>query len=118
MRLTMLKSKLHMGVVTDANLNYQGSISLDPKLCDAAKLRAFEKVSIYNCNNGARFSTYVIHGKKEEICLNGAAARHVQPGDRVIVCCYAEYEEAELENFKPDLIFLNEKNQIISLLDK
>lgn len=115
MRLTMLKSKLHMGAVTDANLNYQGSISLDPKLCDAAKLRAFEKVDIYNCNNGARFSTYVIYGKEGDICLNGAAARHVQAGDRVIIACYADYEESELEDFKPDLVFLNEKNDIIEL---
>lgn len=113
MRLTMLKSKLHMGAVTDANLNYQGSISLDPELCDLAHMRPFEKVEIYNCNNGARFSTYVILGKKQEICLNGAAARHVQPGDRVIIACYAEYEENELDNFKPQLVFLNDKNEII-----
>ena len=77
MRITMLKGKIHRATVTDADLSYEGSISIDPGLCAAAGLRAFERVDIYNCNNGARFSTYIIHGGPGEICLNGAAARHV-----------------------------------------
>ncbi len=115
MRLTMLKSKIHRAVVTDADLNYEGSISIDPLLIDAARLREFEKVDIYNCNNGARFSTYVIPGKAGEICLNGAAARHVHRGDLVIIACYAELEESEADHHKPSLVFVDEKNKIKNL---
>lgn len=111
MRLTLLKSKLHRATVTDADLNYEGSIAIDPKLCDLAHLHKFEKVEIYNCNNGARFSTYVIYGGDGEICLNGAAARMVQPGDQVIIACYAEYESEEATKHDPKLIFLNEYNR-------
>ena len=115
MKLTMLKSKLHRATVTDANLNYEGSISIDPKLCDVAKLHAFEKVDIYNCSNGARFSTYVIHGGPGEICLNGAAARMCHSGDLVIIASYAEMDENEVSNHKPTLVFVDEKNQVKSL---
>ena len=80
MKRTMLKSKIHRAVVTDADLNYEGSISIDPKLCEAADLVEFEKVDIYNCDNGNRFHTYVIWGKSGEICINGAAAHLAQPG--------------------------------------
>ena len=113
MRLTFLKSKLHRAVVTDANLAYEGSISIDPKLCEAAGLHRFERVEIYNCNNGARIATYVIHGGPGEICLNGAAARHAQVGDRVIIACYAELEAKEADNHKPTLVFLDDTNQPI-----
>ena len=75
MRITMLKSKIHRATVTDANLNYEGSVSIDPALCEAARLIPFERVEIYNCNNGARFATYVIHGTSGEICLSGTATR-------------------------------------------
>jgi aspartate 1-decarboxylase len=115
MRRHMLKSKIHRATVTDANLNYEGSISIDPVLCAAAKLAEYEQVDIYNCNNGARFTTYVIYGQSQEICLNGAAARHVQPGDLVIIACYADFEEAEIANFKPDLVFVDKKNHIAQL---
>ncbi|MCH2534005.1 MAG: aspartate 1-decarboxylase [Bdellovibrionales bacterium] len=115
MRLNLLKSKIHRAVVTDADLNYEGSVSIDPTLIDAAHLFEFEKVDIYNCNNGARFSTYVIPGKKGEICLNGAAARHVQPGDLVIICCYADFELEEAKNHQPQLIFVGENNEIKSI---
>ena len=115
MRITLLKSKLHRATVTDANLNYEGSISIDPKLCDSAKLHEFEKVDIYNCNNGARFSTYVIYGGDGEICLNGAAARMAQPGDLVIIASFAEFEAAEVPQHKPTLVFVDEKNDIKSL---
>lgn len=111
MRLTLLKSKIHRATVTDADLSYEGSISIDPSLCDLAHLHEFERVEIYNCNNGARFATYVIHGKPGDICLNGAAARMVQKGDLVIIASYAEFEPKEAAEHKPQLIFVDEKNQ-------
>jgi len=83
----MLKSKIHRAVVTDADLNYEGSISIDPKLCEAADLVEFEKVDVYNCDNGNRFHTYVIWGKPGEICINGAAAHLAQPDKSE--CCRA-----------------------------
>jgi aspartate 1-decarboxylase len=110
MRLTLLKSKIHRATVTEANLNYEGSISIDPKLCDAAHLHPFERVEIYNCNNGERFATYVIHGRDGEICLNGAAARRAHPGDLVIIASYAEFEESEIPNHRPALIFVGPDN--------
>lgn len=112
MRITMLKSKLHRATVTDADLNYEGSISIDPALCEAASFLAFEKVDIYNCNTGARFSTYVIHGKKGEICLNGAAARLVHRGDRVIIASYADMEQDEARKHQPRVVLLDETNRI------
>lgn len=111
MRLTLLKSKIHRARVTDANLNYEGSISICPRLMDSAQLFEFEKVDVYNCNNGQRFSTYVISGKHNEICLNGAAARLVHTGDLVIIACYAEYEPEEAIAHKPSLVFVDELNQ-------
>lgn len=109
---TLLKSKIHRATVTDANLNYTGSISLDPVLCEAADLVEFERVEIYNCNNGARFATYVILGGPGEVCLNGAAARLVQPGDSVIVANYADYSVEEVKAHKPKLIYVDEANRI------
>lgn len=111
MKLTMLKSKIHRATVTDADLNYEGSISIDPKLCEMAHLHQFERVEIYNCTNGARFATYVIYGKDGEICLNGAAARHVHRGDLVIIACYAEVEEHEAPHHQPRLVFVDELNR-------
>jgi aspartate 1-decarboxylase len=111
----MLKSKIHRATVTDANLNYEGSVSIDPGLCDAARLRPFERVEIYNCNNGARFATYVIHGKPGEICLNGAAARMVHKGDLVIIASYAEFEEVEAQTHQPYLVHIGEKNSISAI---
>jgi len=112
MRITMLKCKIHRATVTGADLNYEGSISIDPALIDAAGLREFEKVEIYNCNNGERFATYVITGKPGEICLNGAAARLVHRGDLVIIAAYASFDENEAAQHKPRLVFVDEKNQI------
>lgn len=111
MRIKMLKSKLHRATVTDANLNYEGSITIDRRLCDAARLLEFEQVDVYNCNNGARFTTYVIYGDQGQICLNGAAARLVHPGDLVIIAAYAEFEEAEAREHQPQLVILNAKNE-------
>lgn len=115
MQYTMLKSKIHRATVTDADLDYEGSISIDPALLDAAQMRKFEKVDIYNCNSGSRFSTYIIHGKKGEICLNGAAARHVQRGDKVIIACYSNYTEDEANSHQPKLVFVDEDNAIKSI---
>lgn len=118
MQITMLKCKIHRATVTDADLNYEGSVSIDPALVDAAGLREFEKVEIYNCNNGQRFATYVIFGKTGEVCLNGAAARLVHRGDLVIIAAYATLSEAEANTHQPRLVFVDEKNQIKQLKHK
>jgi aspartate 1-decarboxylase len=112
MRRTLLKSKVHRATVTDANLNYTGSISLGPEFLEAADLLEFERVDIYNCNNGERFHTYVILGQPGEVCLNGAAARKVQPGDIVIIASYAEYDEDEARAHRPRLIYVDAANRI------
>jgi aspartate 1-decarboxylase len=111
----MLKSKIHRAAVTGADLTYEGSISIDPKLCDAARLAPFEKVEIYNCNNGERFATYVILGGPGEICLNGAAARRVQKGDLVIIASYAEFESSEIAAHKPALVHVDAGNRITAI---
>src|SRR5580704_4300762 len=115
MRITMLKSKVHRATVSDANLNYEGSISIDPKLCEAAHLIPFERVEIYNCNNGERFATYVIHGKPGQICLNGAAARRVHHGDLVIIASYADFEQSEAFEHKPQLVMVDRENSIVKI---
>lgn len=111
MQIEVLKSKIHRAVVTDADLNYEGSISICTDLIKAGKLHNFEKVSIYNCNNGARFSTYIIPGKKGEICLNGAAARHVHAGDLVIICSYARIFDEKAPSHKPTQVFIDGSNE-------
>lgn len=112
MLLTMLKSKVHRATVTDADLEYEGSISIDTAIIEAAGFLVNEQVHIYNCNAGSRFSTYVIPGKKGEICLNGAAARHVQRGDKVIICSYAQFTPEEAKNHTPIVIGMGEGNSI------
>ncbi|HYW12353.1 MAG TPA: aspartate 1-decarboxylase [Longimicrobium sp.] len=111
---TMCKSKIHRATVTGADLNYIGSITIDPVLMEAADLLEFEQVSVVNVNNGARFETYVILGERGsgEICLNGAAARLVHPGDKVIIISYAQYDEAEMQAYRPQFIFVDEQNRI------
>lgn len=111
MRRHLLKSKLHRAAVTETNLSYEGSITIDNTLCERVDFVEFEQVDIYNCNNGARFTTYVIFGKKCEICLNGAASRLAEPGDRIIIASYADYEEEECWKHKPKLVLLDEKNE-------
>ncbi len=108
---TLLKSKIHRATVTDADLNYEGSISIDKTLCDKADLIEFEKVDIYNITNGERFSTYVIYGREGQIGLNGAAARKVHVGDLIIIASYAEYDENECSNYKAKLVFVDEYNK-------
>lgn len=107
MLIEVVKSKIHRVTVTEANLNYIGSITIDEDLLDAANLIANEKVSIVNNNNGERFETYVIKGERGSgvVCLNGAAARKVQPGDVVIIMSYALMDFEEAKTFKPSVIF-------------
>ncbi len=112
MLVEMLKAKLHRARVTDADLNYEGSISIDPKLCQEAGLLINEKVDVLNIDNGARFSTYVIEGKEGEICLNGAAARLVQKGDKVIIVAYCQMEEQQAKNHQPKVVHLDEHNRV------
>ena len=113
MNRTMLKSKIHRATVTDANLHYQGSITIDEHLMELADIAPYEQVQVLDVDNGARFETYAIPGApgKGDICLNGAAARLVQPGDIVIVITYASYDEAELEDYAPLVVLVDETNQ-------
>ena len=106
-----MKSKIHRATVTDADLSYEGSITIDRNLMEAADLMINEKVDIYNCNNGARFSTYVIPGQKGEICLNGAAARHVLKGDIVIIVSYAQMSKDEARHLQQRIVMVDESNQ-------
>lgn len=110
MKINMLYSKIHRATVTNADLSYEGSISIDKDLIKRAKLHLNQKVDIYNCNSGARFSTYVIEGKKGEICLNGAAARHVQKGDVVIIVSYCSIDIEQASSHEPTVVFVDHKN--------
>ena len=115
MLLEFLQSKIHRATVTDANLNYVGSITIDEALLKAANMREWQKVEILDVNNGERFQTYIIKGKARsgEICLNGAAARKVQKGDKVIIVTYGQFEEQELKDFKPTIVIVDDNNKII-----
>ena len=114
MTFDMLYCKIHRATVTDANLNYVGSITIDEDLMNAANLMVGQKVDIVNINNGERFQTYVIKGKagSKDMCLNGAAARKVEIGDKIIVIAYASYSPVELENYKPTVVLVDDKNNI------
>ena len=118
MQRVLLKSKIHKATVTGADIDYEGSISIDPNICREADLVEFEKVEIYNVTNGNRFSTYVIYGKEKEISLNGAAARLVQKGDKVIIASYSNYNEAEIKNHRPTVLLMNKDNSINQILKK
>jgi aspartate 1-decarboxylase len=107
----MMKSKIHRATVTGADLHYVGSISLDPELMRLSDIREHEQVAILDIDNGARFETYAILGEPGEVCLNGAAARLVQPGDRVIVITYADYEDAELDDYEPTVVHVDTENR-------
>lgn len=114
MLIELLKSKIHRATVTEANLNYVGSITIDEALMEAANMREFEKVQVVNNNNGERLETYIIKGERNSgvICLNGAAARKVQTGDIVIICCYAWMEDQEAKSFVPAIIFPDKNNKL------
>jgi len=116
MLLTMFKGKLHRATVTDANLSYEGSITIDKTLLEAAGILPFEQVHIYNLTNGARFTTYVIEGEYDsgEICINGAAARLARKGDMVIIAAYAGMSEDEARQFTPKNILVDSKNRIVN----
>jgi aspartate 1-decarboxylase len=116
MQRTILKSKIHRASITDANLHYEGSLTVDPVLLKAADILPNEKVEVVNINNGARFSTYVIEGVpgEGEICLNGAAARLGQVGDLVIIISYINLTDDELANFAPRVVLVDEANRIKS----
>ena len=112
MRIEMLKAKIHRATVTGADLTYTGSVSIDPALCEAVGLREYEKVDVLDIDNGNRLTTYVILGAPGEVCLNGAAARLVHKGDKVIICAYAQFEEDELEGFHPKVVLVDEENRV------
>jgi aspartate 1-decarboxylase len=118
MRRRMMKSKIHRATVTDANLHYVGSITVDRDLMDQADLLEYEQVAVVDIDNGARLETYVIEGERGSgsICLNGAAARLVSPGDRVIIISYAEYEDAELEGYEPTVVHVDSSNRPVDAL--
>lgn len=116
----MFYSKIHRATVTDANLNYVGSITIDEELIKAANMRVGMRVDIVNINNGERFSTYIIKGTpgQRDICLNGAAARLVQPGDKIIVIAYANYDEDELGDYEPTVVLVDDQNNITSITNE
>jgi aspartate 1-decarboxylase len=115
---TMMKAKIHRATVTEANLNYVGSVTIDKEIMDAVDILPNEKVQIVNNNNGARFETYVIEGEPGSgvICLNGAAARLVQPGDTVIIISYALMSDEEARTHKPRIAIMGENNKIAQLI--
>lgn len=115
MLLDFLYAKIHRATVTDANLNYVGSITIDKEILDNANLSEGQKVDILNINNGERFQTYIIAGKQgnKDFCLNGAAARKAQIGDKIIICAYALMTPEEAKSFKPTIVQLNDQNNII-----
>jgi len=114
MHRRMLKSKIHRATVTDADLNYVGSITVDPELLELADIRGHEQVHVVDINNGARFETYAIGGRRGDMCLNGAAARLAHPGDLIIVISYADYDEAELERYRPTIVHVDERNRPVT----
>jgi len=111
----MMKSKIHRATVTDANLHYVGSITVDRDLMEAADLYEYEQVAVVDVDNGARLETYVIEGPpgSGSICLNGAAARLVSPGDKVIIISYADYEQADLEHYAPTIVHVDTANETV-----
>ncbi len=115
MRLTLLKAKLHQARVTHAELEYEGSCAIDGRLLDAARIHEYEQIQIYNLANGERFTTYAIRAEQGSgiVSVNGAAAYRAKPGDRVIICAYAELEEQEVARFKPTLVYLDKSNHIV-----
>jgi aspartate 1-decarboxylase len=115
MTRTLLKSKIHRASVTHAELHYEGSCAIDDDLLDAADIREYEQIQIYNISNGARFTTYAIRAARGSgiISVNGAAAHHARPGDLVIIASYAAYSELELSRHQPRLIYVNAANQAV-----
>jgi len=117
MRRRMMKSKIHRATVTSANLHYVGSVSIDTRLMALADILPYEQVAVLDIDNGARFETYAIEGSDGEICLNGAAARLVAPGDRVILITYAEYADEELERYAPRVVHVDSANRVVGEME-
>jgi aspartate 1-decarboxylase len=115
MRLTLLKAKLHQARVTHSELEYEGSCAIDGRLLDTARIHEYEQIQIYNLANGERFTTYAIRAEAGSgiVSVNGAAAHKAKPGDRVIICAYADLEEREIARFKPPLVYLDKSNRIV-----
>ncbi len=115
MRLTLLKAKLHQARVTHSELEYEGSCAIDGRLLDTARIHEYEQIQIYNLANGERFTTYAIRAEAGSgiVSVNGAAAHKAKPGDRVIICAYADLEEREVARFKPTLVYLDKCNCIV-----
>jgi aspartate 1-decarboxylase len=111
MNITVLQAKLHRAIVTNSELTYEGSIFIDKNLLKEAGILAYQKVEIYNINNGERFATYAVPVEIQgEVCINGAAARLVQKGDRIIVCAYCEIEQIKAHNWQPKVLLIQEEN--------
>ncbi len=117
MILTMLKSKIHRATVTEANVDYVGSITIDKSLLDASGILEYEKVAVVDVTNGARLETYTIAGEHDSgvICLNGAAAKLINAGDTVIIMAYADMDEKEAKDFSPKVVFVDSKNKVSSV---
>jgi aspartate 1-decarboxylase len=113
----MLKSKIHRARVTQTNIDYEGSITIDKRLMEEADILPYEQVQILNINNAARFTTYAIEGRDKEICLNGAAARLATKGDTVIILTYTHVMEEEIDNYTPKVVHVNEENMITEVGD-
>ncbi|MEW6162246.1 MAG: aspartate 1-decarboxylase [Nitrospirota bacterium] len=111
----ILRAKIHMATVTESNLSYEGSITIDEKILKKAGILPYEQVMVSNLNNGERFETYVIPGKRGEVCLNGPTARKGIIGDKIIIFCYSYVEDNKLKRFKPKIVLLDEKNKILSV---
>ena len=108
----MLKSKIHRACVTEVNIDYEGSITIDKKLMEEADILPYEQVQVLNINNGARFTTYAMEAESGEVCLNGAAARLVAKGDTIIILSYCHVEDEEAHNFAPKLVYVDAENAI------
>ena len=117
MHRTLLKSKIHRARVTEADLDYIGSVSIDPVLLEGADIREYEQVEIYDVTSGSRLSTYAIEGSPGEICINGAAAHLVRPDDLVIICSYASYSEEEARSHRPKVLLVDEENRVLERSD-
>ena len=114
MKRTMLKSKIHRATVTEANVEYEGSVTIDPLLLEAADILPYEQVDLYDCTNGNRLTTYAIEGERGsgEICVNGAAAHLIKPHDLVIICTYVEVEDAACRGWKAKRVFVDRHNRV------
>jgi aspartate 1-decarboxylase len=117
MRRIMMKSKIHRATVTEANIEYEGSVTIDSKLLEAADIIEYEQVDIYNISNGERFTTYAIQGEPDSgvICLNGAAARKASVDDMVIICSYVVLDNGDLEEYKGRTVLVDENNRVVKI---